>query len=396
LKILLAHNYYQQSGGEDTAFRSEVDLLRKHGHPVVEYIEHNQRISKLSQPGTALRTLWAWDSYTKLQKSIRLEKPDVVHFHNIFPLISPAAYYACRTEKIPVVQSLDNPRLICPAATFFRNGHLCTDCLGKTPPWPGILYGCYHNSRLQTGVVASMLTFHRWLKTWQKKVDIFLVATEFYRNKFIEAGLPADKIHVKPHFIDYDPGTRTDYPAHKYAIFIARLDPEKGIRTMLDAWKLLPYIPLKIRGNGQLEEETKRYIRENRLDSIELIGRLSKEELTNVIRGASFLVWPSDGYYETFGYVAVESYSNGVPVIASNIGVMNEIVRAGETGLLFEPGNAQDFAIKVSWAWEHPIEMAQMGKNARREYEVKYMANRNYEMLTDVYQRAIATNRTVK
>ena len=396
MKILLAHNYYQQSGGEDTAFQSEVDLLRKYGHTVVEYIEHNQNISKLSQLGVALRTLWAWDSYTRLRQLIQMEKPDVVHFHNIFPLISPAAYYACRAENVPVIQSLDNPRLICPAASFFRNGRLCTDCLGKTPPWPSVLHGCYHNSRLHTVVVASMLTFHRWLKTWHKMVDVFLVATDFYRNKFIEAGLPADKIYVKPHFIDHDPGIHTDYSARKYVIFIARLDPEKGIRTMLDAWRSLPDIPLKIRGDGQLDEYIKKRIGEDRLASIELVARLSKEELTNFIRGASFLVWPSEGYYETFGYVAVESYSNGVPVIASNIGVMNEIVRDGETGVLFDAGNAQDLALKARWAWEHPVEMSQIGKNARREYEVKYTVNRNYEMLMDIYQRAIATYRIVK
>ena len=389
IKVLHAHNYYLQSGGEDTAFKAEVNLLRDHGFEVLEYVEDNHNIASRSQLSVALQTVWSWDSYKKIKKTLRRERPQIVHFHNTFPLISPAVYYACREEKIPVIQSLDNPRLLCPSANFYRNGRLCQDCLGRTPPWPSVLHACYHDSHLQTTVVASMLTFHRWRKTWVRQVDYYLVATEFYRRKFIEGGLPAKNIVVKPHFIYPDPDARSKEHAGEYVLFISRLDPEKGVRTMLDAWKTLSHIPLKIRGAGQLEKETNEFIHSNQSTSVELIPRLSRQELTALIKNARFLIWPSEGFYETFGYVAVECFANGVPVIASNIGVMNEIVTNGVTGLHFTPGNSADLAKKVQWAWEHPDTMAEMGHNARKEYELKYTAERNYDMLMDIYHMAI-------
>ena len=288
-----------------------------------------------------------------------------------------------------MIQSLDNPRLLCPSANFYRDGKLCQDCLGRTPPWPSILHACYHDSHLQTTVVASMLTFHRWRETWVRQVDCYLVATEFYRSKFIEGGLPAENIVVKPHFIYPDPGARSEEHIGEYVLFIGRLDPEKGVRTMLDAWKTLSRIPLKIRGTGQLEKETNEFIHSNQSTSVELMPRLSREELTALIKNARFLIWPSEGFYETFGYVAVECFANGVPVIASNIGVMSEIVANEITGLHFTPGDSADLAKKVQWAWEHPGIMAEMGHNARKEYELKYTAERNYDMLMDVYHMAI-------
>jgi glycosyltransferase involved in cell wall biosynthesis len=394
IKVLHAHNYYLQPGGEDTAFSAVVGLLRAQGQEVIEYIEDNQRIREMSQARVALQTVWSRESARKLADRLRQERPDIVHFHNIFPLISPSAYYACRRAGIPVIQSLDNPRLLCPSANFYRDGKLCEDCLGKTPPWPGIAHGCYHDSRLHTAVVAFMLSLHRWLKTWHSMVDFYLVATEFYKRKFIAGGLPAGKILVKPHFIHPDPGARPAGQPGDYALFIARLDPEKGVRTLLSAWKTLKDIPLKIRGSGQLEAEVNRFVLQNDLSgTVEVVGRLSRDELTQKVKNARFLVWPSEGYCETFGYVAVESFSCGVPVIASRIGVLSEVVTDGFTGLHYHPGDQQDLAAKVRWAWEHPAEMAEMGGNARRQYETRYTAETNYTMLMGIYQRAIQAAR---
>jgi len=392
IKILQVHEYYIQSGGEDTVFAAEVNSLREKGHEVIEYSEQNDRIRMMSKLDVAAQTLWSRYSYKRISDLLEKEKPDVVHFHNTFPLISPSAYYACQAAKIPVVQSLDNPRLICPSATFFRDGLLCKECLGKTPPWPSIVYGCYHKSRVQTSVVASMLTLHRLIRTWNEKVDTYLVATEFYRQKFIESGIPALKIVVKPHFISPAPGVKPNLNSGDCAIFIARLDPEKGIRTMLNAWKGLD-IPLMIRGSGQMEKETLEFIQDNGLSQIQLLDRLGGDELDQLRQRARFLVWPSEGYYETFGLAAVECFAAGTPVIASRIGVMNEIVTEGVTGLHFNPGDPDDLAVKVRWAWDHPIEMAEMGKNARLEYESKYTADRNYNMLMEIYQRVIRTYR---
>lgn len=237
-----------------------------------------------------------------------------------------------------------------------------------------------------------MLTYHRWINTWNNMVDIYLVATEFYRQKFIEGGLPEGKIIVKPHFIQHDPGLKSPKQQGEYILFIGRLDPEKGIRTLLKAWENLD-IPLKIRGDGRLEQECRDSINTQPLKRIEIIPRLSNKDLSELIRKARFLIWPSEGYYETFGMVAVECFAQGVPVVASNIGVMAEIVKNGETGLLFNPGDPSDLASKVEWLWSQPKESERLGLNARKEYEEKYMPERNYQMIMDIYSSAISKNK---
>ena len=204
----------------------------------------------------------------------------------------------------------------------------------------------------------------------------------------IRGGLPAPKIVVKPHFVSIDPGFDLQRPDGNYALFVGRLDPEKGIRTLLDAWKTLE-IPLRIRGSGRLENEVRERIARDGLQHVELVDELPRPRLMALMKGARFLVWPSEGYYETFGLAAVESFAAGVPVIASRIGVMEEIVRDSDTGLHFEAGQASDLASKAQWLWDHIAESRQMGTNARREYEDKYTPERIYEQLISVYETVI-------
>jgi glycosyltransferase involved in cell wall biosynthesis len=237
-----------------------------------------------------------------------------------------------------------------------------------------------------------MTTIHRWLNTWQEMVDIYIVFTDFYRRKFIEGGIPADKIVIKPHFVHPDPGSGKN-KLGDYAVFIGRLEPAKGVEILLLAWQKLKGIPLKIRGDGLLLNYVREFTKKNNLKLIELIDRVSKEELYSLLKGACFLVWPSEGYYETFGLVAIEAFACGVPVIVSSIGAMAEIVEDGRTGIHFKPGNPEDLAYKVEWAWAHPKEMAEMGREARKEYERKYTAELNYKMLMDIYETAIEHSR---
>jgi len=395
MKILTVHNYYQQPGGEDEVFEAETELLREKGHEIIHYIDSNKRIEKMSRVSTAVNTLWSKNAKGKMTKLLKSAKPDIVHFHNTFLLTSPSAYYACNEAQVPVVQSLHNPRLLCPSANLYRDGSVCEDCVGKTIPLPGVMHGCYRNSRTQTAVVAAMLTLHRWLKTWRDKVDAYIVFTEFYKNKFIEGGLPSEKIFLKPHFISPDPHCRGGGPG-EYALFIGRLDREKGIPTLLEAWQDVGEVPLKIRGDGDLLEFVEDTIGKNSLHSIDIVGRLSSEELFNLIKNARFLVWPSEGYYETFGLVAIEAFACGVPVIASRIGTLAENVKDGYTGLHFNPGDAKDLCSKVKWAWDNPEKMMEMGKNARNEYESKYTPEKNYQMLLEIYERTIEEAKSVK
>jgi glycosyltransferase involved in cell wall biosynthesis len=389
MKLLIVHNRYRYWGGEDQVFRSENALLRSAGHQVLEYTRHNSEIQEngiLSKARLGLQTLWARDTQQELRAILRREKPHVVHFHNTFPLISPAAYYTCQEEGIPVVQSLHNSRFVCPAATFYREGKVCHECLGKAVPLPAIAHGCYHNSRLQTAVVAGMVVTHRMLKTWQRQVDAYVAFTEFSRQRFIAAGLPPEKIFLKPHFLLSDPGVKQQQG--EYALYAGRLSPEKGIRTLLEAWKLLDtHIPLRIVGDGPNRATFEAVKEQARLSNVYFDGWLAPGQLHSVMKRAAFLLFPSE-FYETFGLATIEAFACGVPVIVSRLGGMVEIVENGKTGLHFTPGNAMDLAAKVEWAWAHQREMETMGRAARAEYEGKYTAERNYQLLLEVYRRA--------
>lgn len=393
MKLLIVHNRYRYPGGEDEVFCRESELLRSAGHDVVEYVRDNSQIAEgsiLGKVKVGMQTLWAWDSARELGSVLRRERPQVVHFHNTFPLISPAAYYVCKEAGIPVVQSLHNPRMMCPAATLYREGRTCEQCLGRAFPWPGVLHACYHNSHSQTAAVAGMLGLHRLLGTWQEQVDVYVVFTEFFRQKFIAAGLPPEKIFLKPHFLNSDPGMKRE--SGNYALFLGRLAPEKGIPTLLKAWENLKHIPLRIRGGGPLEKDVHKFAQDN--SSVRILPYLSRKECFDLIKGARFLVWPSEGYYETFGLVVIEAFACGTAVVSSGSGAMRETVEDGRTGLHFQAGDSDDLAAKVEWAWTHPKEIQEMGTAGRAEYLCRYTAERNYQILMGIYRQALnATTR---
>jgi glycosyltransferase involved in cell wall biosynthesis len=386
MRILLAFNYYQKPGGEDIVFDLEKKILQQAGHHIVPYTESNKRIDAMTWFSASRQTIWSSHSYRAIRQLINDEKPDIAYFHNTFLLISPSAYYACQDSGIPVVQTIQNYRLLCPAANFLRNDRICQDCLGKTPPWPAILHKCYRNSRLQTSVVSAMLTIHRWRRTWQEQVDFYIPPTDFLRMELAKGGIPVEKIIVKPNFQYPDiPQQETNGDS---ALFVGRFSQEKGVRFLTQAWRLLKDIPIRLAGAGPLLDEITRLIDIHEIPHLDLLGWRSHEEVLNLIRGARFLIVPSL-CFEGFPLIMIEAFACGVPVIASRLGAMSEIVDDHSTGLLFTAGDELDLAEKVRWAWTHPEQMVKMGKEARREYEKKYTAKRNYEILMDIYERAL-------
>lgn len=384
--VLVIHNHYQHSGGEDTVFTAEKAMLRRQGHQNFEYVEHNDRINDMSLLKGAVDTVWSRSSQSMLCQLLKKANPSIAHFHNTFLLISPSAYYVCQDAGVPVVQTLHNYRLLCPTATLFRQGKVCEDCLNKTPPWPGVLHRCYRDSASQTLVVALMLTLHRWMRTWSQQVDLYIALTEFAKRKFVEGGLSADRIVVKPNFIHPDPGVGSGRGNH--ALFVGRISSEKGLQTLIQAWQDLEDIPLKIAGEGPLLGEFHTAVEMQDLNQVELLGRLSHKQVLALMRDARFLVFPSE-CYEGFPMTIAEAFACGVPVVTSKLGGMAEIVKDSYTGLHFEPGNTSDLATKVDWAWTHPRRIEEMGENARREYEDKYTAEMNYELLLQIYQRVL-------
>jgi glycosyltransferase involved in cell wall biosynthesis len=389
MKVLIIHNSYQQPGGEDVVAAQEAVLLRQAGHEVIEYRRSNREVKALNLWNKLIlpkQVIWAGNTVQDLRALIHQEKPHVAHFHNTFLMISPSAYHVCQEMSIPVVQTLHNYRLLCPRADFFRNGRVCEECLGKTPPWPGIVYGCYRGSRAQTAVVATMLTVHRWLKTWNEQVDVYIALTEFARQKFIQSGLPAEKIVLKPNFVDPDPGMREG--VGDYALFVGRFSPEKKLVTLLKAWEKLRGIPLKLVGNGQQEHHIQQLVREFGLENVKFLGQRPHDQVLAFMKKARLLIFPSE-WYEGFPLVLAEAFACGVPVVASRLGSMAEIVEDGRTGLFFTPGDSDDLAAKVEWGFTHPQEMAQMGRRARQEFGAKYTGDRNREGLLNIYRLAI-------
>jgi glycosyltransferase involved in cell wall biosynthesis len=386
MRFIFLHNFYRRPGGEDTVFKTEKTLLLHNGHEVISYVETNDRFSELSFLKAAQNAIWSEETQTNLRKLFQNFSPDVAHFHNTFLLISPSAYYACKEEGVPVVQTLHNFRLLCPAATFFRDGRICEDCLGKAVTWPGVVHACWRGSRAGTALVSTMLAVHRLLKTWQEQVDVYIALTEFTRQKFIEGGLPANKIVVKPNFVDPDPGMGSH--DGEYALFVGRLSLEKGVMTLLRAWKGLKGKTLKIVGEGPLLEKVQGFVIQEGLREVELLSKKPRDEIFRLMQEAQALVFPSE-WYEGFPMTIAEAFACGLPVIASRLGAMAEIVEDGRTGLFFEPGDPESLIEQIQWAWEHPRELAEMGRNARREYEMKYTAEKNYQMLMEIYRKAM-------
>ncbi len=396
MKILVAHNFYQQPGGEDTVFSQEVELLRSAGHEVVTYTRTNKEIEQYGIVDKVLlvpHTVWSPRMQTVFGSLLDREHPDLVHFHNTFMVMSPSVYAACKDRNIPVVQTLHNFRLSCPGGAFFRDGAPCEDCATKGL-WNGIVHKCYRNSRVATATVAAMIAVNRATGTWRNLVDCYIALTHFAKDGIASSGVPADKIEIKPNFVSPDPGLRTQ--AADYALHVGRLVVEKGTDTLLSAWKTLNgLLPLRIVGGGPQWKNMESRCATEGIRNVSMLGHVSRPEVMAQLREARFVVFASQ-CYENFPMSIVEAFASGVPVIASRLGSTAEIVHDGVTGLNFAPGDPQDLARCVRWATEHPERMEEFGRRARAEFEQKYSAARNYEMLMSIYAKALKTERVAE
>ena len=389
LTVLLVHNSYRQWGGEDVVVEAETKLLEQRGHRVHHFTARSDEIlergSLRQRLRLAVEAVWSASARKRMCSLLRRARPDIAHFHNTFPLISPSVYGACRELDVPVVQTLHNYRLLCPAASLARNDRPCEDCLGKVVPWPGVVHACYRDSHVQTAVASTMLAVHNVRGTWAREVDVYLALTEFGRQLHIRGGLPAARVLVKPNCLNPDPGLSAS--DREFFVFASRLDRSKGFETLLKAWDLLPTgMPLRILNDGPLA---------GRLSfgggdpQIDFLGRVPRHEMIGMLGWAKALIFPSQ-WYEGLGNVNIEAFACGTPVIASRLGAIPEVIRHGETGLLFNPGDAQDLAGAVTWATEHPQEMRRMGIAARAEFEAKYTAEHVYAKLMEAYDLARA------
>jgi glycosyltransferase involved in cell wall biosynthesis len=391
MKILTIHNKYLNRGGEDESRESEDKLLEANGHEVRHLLFENTTIHSRNLLRVGLECSWSRSSYHLVQAAIQDWRPDIVDIHNFFPLASPAVWYAAKDLGVPVVQTLHNYRLLCPGGAFVREGRVCEDCTRHLVPFPGVLHGCYQGSALHTGAVALMITLHRALRSAHRAVSLFIVLSEFEKQKFVENGFPESRLFVKPNFVA-DSGSRGR--EGKDFLFAGRLSPEKGIEVLLRAMETEGDLPhLNIIGDGPLLGEVEEAARRN--PRIRYLGRRSHAEVLEFMANSSCVIVPST-CYETFGRVVAEAFSRGTPVILSRIGALAEIADHQRTGLFFRPGDAQDLASVLKYASANPEELIQMGKNARREYEDKFTAARNLRLLLSAYEIAKSNQQSDK
>lgn len=365
-------------------------MLRDHGEEVIEYRRSNTELgdgltSKMLFGG---RAFWSWKAEREVEAIILRTRPDVAHFHNVFPQISPSAYRACKRLGVPVIQTVHNYRLICVRGDYFRDNRICEDCLYWKSPLPAMFHRCYRGSFPQTVVTAAALAAHQVLHTYTSFVDVFVALTEFGKTKLIEAGFPPEKIVIKPNFVHPDPGfTKPSYTGG-YALFAGRLSPERRIVTLLEAWAKIDSLPLLIVGGGPGEALNKQSLGRGELNNVQLLEAQPRRKLLEIMQHAKLLLVPSE-WYETFAMVIIEAFACGIPVFASRLGAMAEIIEDGKTGRLFTPGSIDDIRGCVAWALEHPEELGRLALNARKVFETKYTAEVNYPLMMGVYERAI-------
>ncbi|MEN9453308.1 MAG: hypothetical protein RLZZ369_2367 [Pseudomonadota bacterium] len=383
MKVLVVHNRYQLAGGEDAVVDAEVALLQSRGVDVRRYERHNDDIQHISRASAALQAYWSRQTVSELSDLMAQWQPDVIHVHNTLSLVSPSVYWVADRFGVPVVQTLHNFRLLCPQGMLLRDGQVCEQCVGKSVAWPAVAHACYRESALQSAVLAGLVAGHRALGTYSNKVARFIALNDFCRAKFVQGGLPADKLVVKPNFVDLPaPDQLVDRAG---GLFVGRLSHEKGVATLVQAKHSQPALPVKVIGSGPMGDAVQTAF------GSDLLGFLPLVDIVEHMRRSAFLVLPSI-CYENFPRTVVEAFACGLPVIASRMGSMAVLVKEGETGLLFNPGDAQDLVTKIQWAQAHPAEIARMGCQARRQYEEEFNADVNFELLMAIYQDAMAAS----
>lgn len=389
-KVLIVHNYYQVPGGEDTVVENEKNMLLENGHEVVLYTRHNDEIKLRGIFGKLIlpfETIFSFKTYKEVKRKVKEENIDIVHVHNTLPLVSPSVYYSAKHCNVPVVQTIHNFRLLCPAATFIRNKKICEECVEKSLIC-SIKNKCYRDSLIQSMVSAFTLAFHRLIGTYNK-VDNYIALTEFNKNKLMNL-VDEGKISVKPNFVKRN-NKIVKSKNKEYFLFLGRIDELKGIMLLVEAWKEVNNSKLLIVGKGPLENKINKYIKDNGINNIELLGFKQKNEVIRLINNSKALIIPSQ-WYEGFPMTLVEGLSLGIPIIASDIGNLATIVDDGENGLLFKYDDKDSLIDKVKNIEANSKLLEKLSNGAIDSFNNKYNSVKNYELLIEIYNRCSRRN----
>lgn len=386
--VLLVHNHYQISGGEDIVVANERRLLEEHGHRVIPYFRHNDELnvfSPLRRLFFAAETLFSLRTYRDIKRLIRKEHINIVHVHNTLAMVTPAVYYAARACGVPVVQTVHNFRLLCPAGSFFRKGRVCEECIHGGMR-SALRHACYHESRLQTLLCVLSSHLHRHIY----KHLHFIFLTEFNRDKHFlwnRAGKPPifepTRIHLKPNFVFSAPASGVPARTNRL-VYAGRLEPIKGVMRLLEAWKILgaDAPELLLCGTGPLEEECRRMIADSGLTHVKMLGFVPNEQLRQMLATSAAFILPSQ-VYEGFPMTMTEAYAAGIPVLGSELGNVGSLVhRCG--GMTFRHDDAADIAATVR-------RFMSEGAAVHREAVLQMTsAEANYRLLAEIYDKALA------
>lgn len=384
--ILIVHNYYQIPGGEDTVVANERRMLEEHGHTVVFYSRSNSELKEMSlfrKLALPFTTIFNPRTYRDIRKIIAEQDIKIVHVHNTLSLISPAVYYAALSKKVPVVQTIHNFRLICPGATFYRDGHICEDCTERGLHC-AVRHRCYRGSRMQTLACVISMKIHRWLGVYGKLHYICL--TEFNKEKLLMLKqIQEEQVSVKPNFI-FDFVTERDAIClQDFYLYIGRIEAGKGVPLLIEAFSRMPDRKLIIAGNGTQTEYYKHVIEKEGLLNIEFAGFVDREALAKLLKTARAVIAASQ-WYESFGMVVIEAFASHTPVIVGDIGNMGSLVEDGVDGVKFDYDSPSALVEAVE-RFER-LDTAALGENAYQKYRERFSADSNYEDMKMVYESA--------
>ena len=389
MRVLIAHNRYQQAGGEDAVVAAEGALLAQKGHAVATLLFDNDQISGAwSSLQAGIRSFYSLPSHRRVKQAIERFRPDLVHVHNFFPTLSPSVLFAAHSAGVPTLQTIHNYRFQCASATLYRDGHICEACPRSGSFLPAVQHGCYRGSHIGSAIVGASFGLHRQLGTWKNRVHRYIALTEFAAQKLAAGSVPPERIRIKPNFVqDQGPGDGRG----NFALYVGRLSEEKGVRTLLAACQD-PSLQLQvcIAGDGPLRSEVQSAA--SQLHSrLQYLGPKSAVEIANLMRAAKVLIVPSQ-WYEGFPMVMAEALCAGLPVIASRIGGLPEIITEGECGYLATPGDPHDLVSVVNRFAKLPdSQHAALRAAARHRYLTRYDAESNYTALIDIYREALNT-----
>lgn len=393
MKILAIHNLHRKgsASGDDQVFRSETALLESHGNQVIRYTVSNDAFDDAGLWGKLTATfgmLWSFKNYSAVQKILREQKPDVVHVHTFFPLLSPSILYAAKRSGVPVVATLHDTRFVCPCATSLRGSELCNRC-GDGKYLRMAKYGCFKGSKLQSLIVAGIFKYHRLRKSFYEQIDRYICLNENQIQLLTDIGFDRRKITKKYNFV---PDIKADLTATsveglptRYVVFYGRIGEEKGIRFLMQIWNTLPDIPLVVMGGGPLEEEFSIWAAQH--EQVHFLGYTQHDRCLSIVKGSEFVVFPSI-WYEGCSMVEIETESLGKGLIATDLGFSAEAIENGVNGYKAPLGDVEEFRQRVVELWNSPEQISAIGNNARKDYEEKYRPEDNYAQLMAIYREA--------